>query len=102
MPRSLHHATADSYLGPYQTGNRNAEPIAPRSDLGEKGSLVSRVAIAAVAPAASAVRRMAPTFTGLLIRCMTTIRVLCLMAEKCSALDSGLDASTTIPCGVLV
>ena len=50
-----------------RVGKRNADPIAPRNDFGENGSLVFRVVITPLAPAASAVLRMAPTFTGLLI-----------------------------------
>ena len=52
---------------PLQIGSLNADPIAPRKDFGENGSLVFVVVITPVAPAASAVRRIAPTFTGLLI-----------------------------------
>ena len=49
------------------------------------------MAIAPVAPVASAVRRMAPAFTGLVIRCMITIREVssCLLAS-CASDVSGL------------
>src|SRR5215510_1090170 len=67
-----HHSTTSSKLAPRQIGSRNAEPIAPRSDLGEKGSLVFTVVMTPVTPAASAVRRIAPTLTGLLMVCSTT------------------------------
>src|SRR6059036_1211609 len=53
-------------------GSLNAEPIAPRSALGENGSDVPRVAISPLAPAASAVRQIAPTFTGSLMPCKTS------------------------------
>src|SRR5688500_760927 len=65
--RAAHQATAAANEGPRQIGKRNAEPMAPRRALGENGSAVFAVAMIPVAPAASAVRMMAPTFTGLLI-----------------------------------
>src|SRR5688572_2582564 len=65
--RDRHQATADANDGPLQIGKRNAEPMAPRRALGENGSAVFAVAMIPVAPAASAVRMIAPTFTGLLI-----------------------------------
>src|SRR5688572_32971941 len=65
--REPHQATVAANEGPLQIGTRNAEPMAPRRALGENGSAVFAVAMIPVAPAASAVRTIAPTFTGLLI-----------------------------------
>src|SRR4029079_7963386 len=67
IPRDLHHSIDVIHDGPRQIGTLNADPIAPRRDFGENGSLVFCVVITPDAPAASAVRRIAPTFTGLLI-----------------------------------
>src|SRR5687767_228701 len=64
--RERHQARASLNVGPLQIGTRKAEPIAPRRALGENGSAVLTVAMIPVAPAASAVRTIAPTFTGLL------------------------------------
>src|SRR6185503_1916029 len=72
MPRSRHQSITSVYEGPFHIESRNAEPIAPRKDLGEKGSLVFFVVMTPAAPAASEVRRIAPTFTGLFIWCSTT------------------------------
>src|SRR5215510_3637417 len=103
MPRSRHQSTISLYVGPLQMGSRNAEPIAPRRDFGENGSLVFFVVITPAAPAASDVRRIAPTFTGLLIWCITTNNGFawsCALNRGSDA--SGLCASTMIPCGVFV
>src|SRR4051794_25198330 len=103
MSRSRHHATTSSYLGPVHVGSLNADPMAPRKDFGENGSLVFLVAITPVAPAASAVRRIAPTLTGLLIWWSTTSSGLAArLAAKCASEESGRAARTTIPCGVFV
>src|SRR5215470_7649865 len=103
MPRCRHQSIVSSYEGPLQIGSLNADPIAPRKDFGENGSLVFFVVMTPAAPAASEVRRIAPTFTGLLIWCNTTNNGLassCAVRRDSDA--SGLCASTTIPCGVFV
>ena len=103
MPRSAHQPIASIYSGPVQIGSRNAEPIAPRKAFGENGSVVPAVAITPVTPAASAVRKIAPTFTGLLILCITTRKgeADCLFLNDFSSF-AGREASRTIPCGVFV
>src|SRR5678815_5751759 len=98
MPRARHHSIVFVYDGPVQIGSLNADPIAPRKDFGENGSLAFLVAITPVAPAASAVRRMAPTLTGLLIWCSTTSSgVAVRFVAKRASEESGRRASTTIP-----
>src|SRR5437660_8108450 len=84
-------------------GSRNADPIAPRRAFGEKGLDVFIVVITPVTPAASDVRRIAPTFTGLLMLCMMIRKG----AAGCFAVKfflsfAGCFARTTMPCGVLV
>src|SRR5215467_11311560 len=98
MPRCRHQSIVSAYEGPLQIGSLNAEPIAPRKDFGENGSLVFFVVITPAAPAASDVRRIAPTFTGLLIWCITTSKGLA-PSSAASRLSeaSGLCASTTMP-----
>src|ERR1051325_6631562 len=103
MPRCRHQSIVSVYDGPLQIGSLNADPIAPRKDFGENGSLVFLVVITPVAPAASAVRRIAPTLTGLLIWCRTTSSEFASrLAVRRFSDDSGLCARTTRPGGVLV
>src|SRR5215470_4956511 len=103
MPRCRHQSIVSVYEGPVHIGSRNADPIAPRKDFGENGSLVFFVVMTPAAPAASDVRSIAPTFTGLFIWCNTTNKGL---ASNCAARrdsdDSGLCARTMMPCGVFV
>src|SRR2546422_9070794 len=103
MPRPAHQAITSEYSAPPQIGRRKADPIAPRSAFGEKASEVWAVVIAPVTPAASEVRRMAPTFTGLLTPCKITRNGedVCFCLNLASSFG-GRDARTTIPCGVLV
>jgi hypothetical protein len=90
-------------LAPIQIGSRKADPIAPRRAFGENGSEVFAVAITPVTPAASAVRRMAPTFTGLLMPCkMTRKGEIDCFSLKLASSSGGRVATKMIPCGVLV
>src|SRR6266576_6144644 len=103
MWRAAHQERTSAYVVPVQIGRRNAEPIAPRKAFGKNGSLVCCVVITPLEPAASAVRRIAPTFTGLLIPCMTTIKGDAgWRAEKLASFLVGRPASSTIPWGVFV
>src|ERR1051325_716459 len=99
IPRCRHQSITSVYAGPFQIGSLNADPIAPRNDFGENGSLVFFVVITPAARAASDVRKIAPTFTGLLIWCKTTSKG---FVSSCSSEESGRCASTMMPCGVFV
>src|SRR2546429_7574456 len=85
---------------PVQSGSRKLEPIAPRSAFGEKMSVVPCVRIAPDAPAASAVRRIAPAFDGLLIRWGMTSRGTSFELWSSSLrLVCGREANKTMPWG---
>ena len=66
--RERHQSTAAANDGPLQLASENAEPMAPRRPLGGKriGGIRGRNESRS-RPPLSAVRTIAPTFTGLLI-----------------------------------
>ena len=63
-PRAARRASASSSERPLACGRRKALPIEPRSAFHESGSAVPVVSRAPLAPAASALRRSAPTLPG--------------------------------------